>query len=137
MKKGRGNPLAPRHRGSYRLLKSLLTALGKRRDEQFVISGGIQPFGELRWRRDDERAALPLDESFSREAAEHERHRFACRADQLAQQAVRVDAGHAESEAGDLAQLCISSIEGAITLARVRRSTRPVELVQESLIRQL
>ncbi len=49
-------------------------------------------------------------------------------------QAVLVDAGHTEPEAADLALLCISSIEGAITLARVRRSTRPIQLVQDWLI---
>jgi AcrR family transcriptional regulator len=47
---------------------------------------------------------------------------------------VLVNAGHEEREASDLALLCISSIEGAITLSRVRRSTRPIEIVQERLI---
>ncbi len=48
--------------------------------------------------------------------------------------AVLVKAGHDEHEAIDLATLCISSIEGAITLARVRRSTMPIDIVQERLI---
>ncbi len=48
--------------------------------------------------------------------------------------AVLVSAGHEETEASDLALLCISALEGAITLSRVRRSTRPIELVQERLI---
>jgi hypothetical protein len=47
---------------------------------------------------------------------------------------VFVKAGHEDTEASDLALLCISSIEGAITLARVRRSTRPIDIVQERLI---
>jgi AcrR family transcriptional regulator len=49
-------------------------------------------------------------------------------------EAVLVKAGHDHAEAADLALLCISSIEGAITLARVRRSIRPIEIVQEQLI---
>lgn len=48
--------------------------------------------------------------------------------------AVLVDAGHDDAEASDLATLCVGSIEGAITLARVHRSTRPIEVVQERLI---
>jgi TetR/AcrR family transcriptional repressor of lmrAB and yxaGH operons len=48
--------------------------------------------------------------------------------------AVLVSAGRDESEASDLALLCVSSLEGAITMARVRRSTRPIEIVQERLI---
>jgi AcrR family transcriptional regulator len=48
--------------------------------------------------------------------------------------AVLVGAGHDETDASDLADLCISAIEGAITLARVRRSTRPIKIVQERLI---
>jgi len=48
--------------------------------------------------------------------------------------AVLVNAGHEDTEASDLALLCISSIEGAITLARVQRSPRPIEIVQERLI---
>ena len=47
---------------------------------------------------------------------------------------VLVEAGRDETEASDLALLCISSLEGAITMARVRRSTRPIEIVQERLI---
>lgn len=43
-------------------------------------------------------------------------------------------AGHDPAEATDLALLCISSLEGAITIARVRRSTRPIDLVQERLV---
>ncbi|MGY2875505.1 TetR/AcrR family transcriptional regulator, lmrAB and yxaGH operons repressor [Marmoricola sp. URHA0025 HA25] len=48
--------------------------------------------------------------------------------------AVLVTAGHDQTEAYDLAVLCVSSIEGAITLARVQRSTRPIQIVQERLI---
>jgi TetR/AcrR family transcriptional repressor of lmrAB and yxaGH operons len=51
--------------------------------------------------------------------------------------AVLLDAGHDEPEATDLALLCISSIEGAITLARVQRSTRPIEIVLERLVPML
>jgi len=47
---------------------------------------------------------------------------------------VLANAGHDDTDASDLAILCISSIEGAITLARVQRSTRPLEIVQERLI---
>ena len=47
---------------------------------------------------------------------------------------VLVDSGRSEEEAVDLAWLCISAIEGAITVARVRRSTRPLELVREHLV---
>jgi TetR/AcrR family transcriptional repressor of lmrAB and yxaGH operons len=48
--------------------------------------------------------------------------------------AVLVNAGRKQADASDLAILCIASIEGAITLARVQRSTRPIEVVQERLI---
>ena len=48
--------------------------------------------------------------------------------------AVLANAGHDDTDASDLAILCISSIEGAITLARVQRSTTPLEIVQERLI---
>jgi hypothetical protein len=48
--------------------------------------------------------------------------------------AVLVKAGHDDTVASDLALLCISSIEGAITLSRVQRSARPIEVVQERLI---
>jgi len=48
--------------------------------------------------------------------------------------AVLIGSGHDETEASDLATLCISTVEGAITLARVHRSTRPIEIVQERLI---
>jgi TetR/AcrR family transcriptional repressor of lmrAB and yxaGH operons len=47
---------------------------------------------------------------------------------------VLVNAGHDHDAAFDLALLCISSIEGAITLARVRRSTRPIDIVAERLV---
>jgi hypothetical protein len=48
--------------------------------------------------------------------------------------AVLVKAGHDEADAADLALLCVSALEGAITLSRVRRSTRPIELVEERLV---
>ena len=51
--------------------------------------------------------------------------------------AVLMDAGHDAAEASDLAVLCVGSIEGAITLARVHRSTRPIEIVQERLVPML
>jgi AcrR family transcriptional regulator len=47
--------------------------------------------------------------------------------------AILVTAGRDRVEALDLALLCISALEGAITLARLRRSTRPIELVHERL----
>jgi len=48
--------------------------------------------------------------------------------------AVLTAAGHSEAEATDLADLCIAAIEGAITLCRVQRSTRPLEIVQQRLV---
>jgi TetR/AcrR family transcriptional regulator, lmrAB and yxaGH operons repressor len=48
--------------------------------------------------------------------------------------AVLLRDGRDEAEASDMALLCISAIEGAITIARVRRSTKPIELVQNRLI---
>jgi AcrR family transcriptional regulator len=47
---------------------------------------------------------------------------------------VLVKAGHDEADASDLALLCVAALEGAITLSRVRRSTRPIELVEERLV---
>lgn len=55
----------------------------------------------------------------------------------MALTAVLVAAGRDETEASDLALLCISSLEGAITLSRVRRSSRPIEIVQERLVQLL
>lgn len=48
--------------------------------------------------------------------------------------AVLRSAGHDEDGASDLAQLCVAAVEGAIILARVRRTVRPIEVVQERLL---
>ncbi len=45
-----------------------------------------------------------------------------------------VAAGHAEPEAGDLALLCVCSLEGAVLVARVQRSTRPIDTVRARLL---
>jgi TetR/AcrR family transcriptional regulator, lmrAB and yxaGH operons repressor len=47
---------------------------------------------------------------------------------------VLVTAGRKDGEASDLALLCIAALEGAITLARLHRSTRPIEVIQKRLI---
>jgi TetR/AcrR family transcriptional repressor of lmrAB and yxaGH operons len=48
--------------------------------------------------------------------------------------AVLVADGRTEEEALDLALLSISVIEGAITVSRLRRSTRPLDLVLDRLL---
>lgn len=48
-----------------------------------------------------------------------------------------VDEGHARQDADDLALLCVASLEGAILIARVKKSTRPIELVRATLLGQL
>lgn len=42
--------------------------------------------------------------------------------------------GRARSDADDLALLCVSSIEGAILVARLERSTRPIDTVRDRLL---
>jgi TetR/AcrR family transcriptional regulator, lmrAB and yxaGH operons repressor len=44
-----------------------------------------------------------------------------------------VDAGRSKAEAEDLALLCVCSLEGAILIARVQRSVRPITIVREHL----
>ncbi|MGH3492714.1 MAG: TetR/AcrR family transcriptional regulator [Sciscionella sp.] len=46
---------------------------------------------------------------------------------------VLIDAGRSPEDAHDLASLFLSSLEGAIMIARVQRSARPIEVVQERL----
>lgn len=41
--------------------------------------------------------------------------------------------GHAPATAQDLAELCIAGLEGALMLARVQRSTTPVDRVEQQL----
>ncbi|WP_141006922.1 TetR/AcrR family transcriptional regulator [Nocardioides humi] len=41
--------------------------------------------------------------------------------------------GHEPSEATDLALLCVSTLEGAITISRVQRSARPIELALNAM----
>lgn len=43
---------------------------------------------------------------------------------------VLVAAGHRRGEAQSLAMLCISALEGAITMARVTRSATPIDIVR-------
>src|SRR3954471_17587334 len=93
MKRGEGNP-RPALLRLCSLLKSLLGALGKGCDEQLVIGGGNEAFGQLGRRRDDERAPLPLDESFSREPTEHQGYRFSGCSDELAEEAIARSAEH-------------------------------------------
>lgn len=42
---------------------------------------------------------------------------------------VLIRSGHDEDEAANLAMLCISALEGAITMSRVTRSTAPIDTV--------
>lgn len=42
--------------------------------------------------------------------------------------------GREPSEAADLALLCISTLEGAITISRVQHSTRPIELALNAML---
>ncbi len=44
-----------------------------------------------------------------------------------------VDAGRAKADADNLALLCVCSLEGAILIARVQRSIRPIVAVREHL----
>lgn len=44
-----------------------------------------------------------------------------------------VDSGRTRQEAEDVALLCVSSLEGAILIARVEQSTRPISLVATHL----
>jgi TetR/AcrR family transcriptional repressor of lmrAB and yxaGH operons len=47
------------------------------------------------------------------------------------------DAGRPRREARDLALLCVCSLEGAIMVARVQRSTRPIDVVRARLLPML
>ena len=47
--------------------------------------------------------------------------------------AALVASGHQRRAARDLADLCIAAIEGAILMARIDRSTRPVDVVQRRI----
>ena len=42
--------------------------------------------------------------------------------------------GHPPAEAADLAMLCISALEGAITMSRVKRSSDPIDVVRERIV---
>lgn len=48
-----------------------------------------------------------------------------------------VGAGHDAESATDNAFLAIATLEGAITLARLRRSTRPIELARDAMTARL
>lgn len=43
-------------------------------------------------------------------------------------------AGHDPDAAADLAMLCISALEGAITMSRVKRSTEPIDTVPARVV---
>ncbi|MBZ5740463.1 TetR/AcrR family transcriptional regulator [Nocardioides mangrovi] len=47
------------------------------------------------------------------------------------------DAGHDNASATDTATLCIATLEGAITMARIRRTTRPITLAYEAMAPRL
>lgn len=47
---------------------------------------------------------------------------------------ILVDHGRTKDEAHDLATLCVGSLEGAIMLARVRRSTHPLEVTRRRMV---
>jgi AcrR family transcriptional regulator len=44
-----------------------------------------------------------------------------------------VASGHRQPAAGELADLCIASVEGALLMARIDRSTRPVDVVERRI----
>ena len=46
---------------------------------------------------------------------------------------VLVEAGHGKEEAAELAELTVASVEGAIILARLQRTNRPLDLVERQL----
>lgn len=46
-------------------------------------------------------------------------------------------AGHGPGAAADLAMLCISALEGAITMSRVKRSTGPLDVVRAWIVPML
>ncbi|WP_436701932.1 TetR/AcrR family transcriptional regulator [Nocardioides sp. BYT-33-1] len=50
---------------------------------------------------------------------------------QLARALVAV--GHDEDRARDVAMLCVASLEGAITMCRLTRSTRPIDLTLDAM----
>jgi len=47
---------------------------------------------------------------------------------------VLVAHGHGAPDAADLAMLCICSLEGAIMMSRVQRTTKPIEIVRARLL---
>ena len=47
---------------------------------------------------------------------------------------VLTTSGHQPSEASDLAMLCISALEGAITMSRVYRSADPIDIVRARIV---
>lgn len=47
--------------------------------------------------------------------------------------AVLIASGHRRPAARDLADLCIASVEGAIMMARIDRSTRPIDIVERRI----
>jgi len=47
---------------------------------------------------------------------------------------VLINVGHQPAEAADLAMLCICSLEGAITMSRVKRSTDPLDSVLDHIL---
>ncbi|GAA4807924.1 TetR/AcrR family transcriptional regulator [Nocardioides caeni] len=51
--------------------------------------------------------------------------------------AVLTRAGHEPDSAADLAMLCISALEGAITMSRVKRSTDPIDTVRARIVPML
>lgn len=50
---------------------------------------------------------------------------------------VLICAGHDPDAAADLAMLCISALEGAITMSRVKRSTEPIDTVRTRIVPML
>jgi TetR/AcrR family transcriptional repressor of lmrAB and yxaGH operons len=47
---------------------------------------------------------------------------------------VLTGSGHDPDEAADLAMLCISALEGAITMSRMKRSTDPLDIVRARIV---
>lgn len=46
---------------------------------------------------------------------------------------VLTQSGHDSDDAAELAMLCISALEGAITMSRVKRSAEPIDIVRARL----
>ena len=58
-------------------------------ERQFAVEARrIEPLGEERRRGHDHRRTVAFDQSFPRQPAKYQRHRFACRAHQLAQESI-------------------------------------------------